>query len=255
MSGQGELASSYFELPAKRRQPAWRLGLFLLSALGVHLIWLLLAFGTVSRTAPAATLPVLAVRVVERVAVRPWVAQVKPVEAPQIVDRRQRVEPPRPVEAPAKPRRTTPRRTSVAAVNKALPTPPAVSTAAVTASATPALAAAATTLAAPVAAPAAAAAPAPLVAARFDADYLRNPPPVYPAASRRLGEEGRVLLRIRVSAEGLPLTVEVRQSSGFRRLDDAARAAVERWRFVPARQGSEAVESSVLVPLQFTLNG
>jgi protein TonB len=109
--------------------------------------------------------------------------------------------------------------------------------------------------AAPAAAPAAVAAPPPaLVGARFDADYLHNPKPVYPAASRRLGEEGRVLLRVRVSAQGLPLSVDVRQSSGSPRLDEAARAAVERWRFVPAKQGTEAVESTVVVPLQFTLD-
>lgn len=109
----------------------------------------------------------------------------------------------------------------------------------------------------PVAAPlvqAPVAAPAPITAARFDADYLQNPKPVYPPMSRRMGEEGKVVLRVRVSAHGLPLTVEIRQSSGFPRLDDAAKAAVERWRFVPARQGDEAVEASVLVPLSFTLN-
>ena len=74
-------------------------------------------------------------------------------------------------------------------------------------------------------------------------------------AARRLGEEGRVVLRVRVSAEGMPVLVEVKQSSGFPRLDEAARTAVEHWRFVPARQGSEAIESSVLVQLQFALDG
>ena len=97
-------------------------------------------------------------------------------------------------------------------------------------------------------------APVPITAARFDADYLQNPKPVYPAMSRRLGEEGKVVLRVRVSAQGLSLSVEVTKSSGFLRLDDAARAAVERWRFVPARQGNEPIEASVLVPLNFTLN-
>lgn len=72
--------------------------------------------------------------------------------------------------------------------------------------------------------------------------------------SRRQGEEGKVVLRVRVSAQGAALTVEIKQSSGFSRLDEAARTAVEKWRFVPARQGSDAVESSVLVPLNFTLD-
>ena len=63
-----------------------------------------------------------------------------------------------------------------------------------------------------------------------------------------------MLLRVRVSAHGLPTEVEIKQSSGFPRLAEAARVAVERWRFVPARQGTEAVEASVLVPLHFSLD-
>jgi protein TonB len=95
---------------------------------------------------------------------------------------------------------------------------------------------------------------APITAARFDADYLQNPKPVYPPMSRRMNEEGKVVLRVRVSAQGQPLAVEIKQSSGYARLDEAAKTAVERWRFVPARQGSEAIEASVLVPLNFTLS-
>lgn len=108
----------------------------------------------------------------------------------------------------------------------------------------------------PVAAPlvqAPVAAPAPITAARFDADYLQNPKPVYPPMSRRMNEEGKVILRVQVSRDGHPLAVEIKQSSGYPRLDEAARTAVERWRFVPARQGDQAIEASVLVPLNFTL--
>lgn len=97
-------------------------------------------------------------------------------------------------------------------------------------------------------------APAAIVAARFDADYLQNPKPIYPAMSRRQGEEGKVVLRVRVSSQGASLSVEIKLSSGYARLDEAARAAVEKWRFVPARLGNETVESSVLVPLNFTLD-
>jgi len=102
-------------------------------------------------------------------------------------------------------------------------------------------------------APPVAPAPPPVTAARFDADYLSNPKPVYPPASRRLGEEGKVLLRVHVNAEGLPLAVEIKTSCGFPRLDESARAAVERWRFVPARRGSEAIDSWVAVPIVFSL--
>ncbi|MFN4324456.1 MAG: energy transducer TonB [Azonexus sp.] len=102
--------------------------------------------------------------------------------------------------------------------------------------------------------PAPVAAPVAIVAPRFDADYLHNPKPVYPALSRRLNEEGKVLLKVRVSAQGTPLDVVVSQSSGFPRLDAAAADAVSRWRFVPARRGEEAVDSSVVVPITFALD-
>ena len=93
----------------------------------------------------------------------------------------------------------------------------------------------------------------PVVPPRFDADYLDNPAPVYPALSRRLGEQGRVLLRVHVLADGSASHVEVRESSGFERLDRAARETVARWRFVPARQGEQPVAAWVLVPISFSL--
>ena len=104
----------------------------------------------------------------------------------------------------------------------------------------------------PIAAPAAPPAPpVAIVTARFDADYLHNPKPVYPMLSRRNGEEGKVLLKVRVSAQGTALDVAISKSSGFGRLDSAAAEAVARWRFVPARRGDEPVESSVIVPITF----
>ncbi len=99
----------------------------------------------------------------------------------------------------------------------------------------------------------AAPAPLPVTAPRFNAEYLNNPPPAYPGTSRRLREEGRVLLQVRVTAQGLPDSVEIRQSSGFARLDEAALAAVAQWRFVPARRGDEPISASVLVPVDFRL--
>lgn len=106
------------------------------------------------------------------------------------------------------------------------------------------------TSAKPTAAPAA----APVTAARYNAAYLNNPEPKYPALSRRLGEEGKVLLKVRVTADGLAATVDVEKSSNFERLDEAARQAVGRWRFVPARRGEEAIEASVIVPIVFRLD-
>jgi protein TonB len=87
----------------------------------------------------------------------------------------------------------------------------------------------------------------------FNAGYLNNPPPAYPSISRRSGEQGRVILRVLVSAAGNPEKVELRTSSTFSRLDEAALGAVRRWRFVPARQGDKPVAAWVLVPIIFTL--
>jgi protein TonB len=118
---------------------------------------------------------------------------------------------------------------------------------------------------APVAAPAAekaAVLPAPTFAPpappaptqpRFDADYLDNPKPAYPALSRRIGEEGRVVLRVKVAADGLPLEVALQTASGSARLDQAALDTVRRWKFVPARLGSQPVAATVLVPIVFSL--
>jgi protein TonB len=89
---------------------------------------------------------------------------------------------------------------------------------------------------------------------RFDAAYLQNPQPDYPAVSRRIGEEGRVILRVLVSAEGRADELEVRTSSGSSRLDQAALASVKRWRFEPARQGGQAIAAWVLVPISFHLD-
>jgi protein TonB len=91
------------------------------------------------------------------------------------------------------------------------------------------------------------------VGARFDADYLRNPAPPYPPQSRRLGEEGKVILRVFVTADGNAQEVEVKTSSGSSRLDESARKTVRQWKFVPAKRGGVAVESWVLVPIVFKL--
>ena len=91
--------------------------------------------------------------------------------------------------------------------------------------------------------------------ARFDADYLQNPPPAYPAMSRRIGEEGTVVLRVFVEAIGRPGQIEVKSSSGSPRLDQAAQDAVWRWKFVSARRGTDAIGAWVLVPSVFSLKG
>lgn len=91
-------------------------------------------------------------------------------------------------------------------------------------------------------------------APRFDAAYLDNPAPQYPKQSRRRGEQGKVTLRVRVRADGRPEAVEIAHGSGHTRLDEAALATVQSWRFVPARQGETPIDSSLLVPIVFRLD-
>lgn len=106
---------------------------------------------------------------------------------------------------------------------------------------------------APVVTPAPAAAAPETIAPRYDAAYLDNPAPAYPPLARRAGEQGKVLLRVHVTADGLADDVQVRETSGFPRLDAAAQDAVRRWRFVPARQGERQVAAWVIVPVTFSL--
>ncbi len=96
--------------------------------------------------------------------------------------------------------------------------------------------------------------PPPLEPPRFDMAYLNNPAPEYPAFSRRLGEQGRVLLRVLVNVEGIAEQVEIKESSGSRRLDQAALEAVRKWRFIPAKRGDTAIEGWALVPINFQLS-
>ncbi len=84
-------------------------------------------------------------------------------------------------------------------------------------------------------------------------EYLENPAPPYPSMSRRKGEQGRVVLRIHVGANGTANELSLASSSGFPRLDDSALATVRHWKFLPARQGNQAVDAWILIPVVFTL--
>jgi protein TonB len=88
---------------------------------------------------------------------------------------------------------------------------------------------------------------------QFHAEYLDNPRPRYPLMSRKRREEGEVQLRVNVDAQGHPKSVEIKTSSGHPRLDQAARSAVNKWLFIPARKGGMNVAAWVVVPIQFNL--
>lgn len=163
------------------------------------------------------------------------------------------VQPPSPPERPPAAKQTPSVRTT-----QTTPVAPARAEIAVTkTSAEPALPAVVEAARAPVAAsPAAPAAPrsepvtTPPV---FNAAYLRNPPPRYPPAARRSGDEGTVLLKVLVTSDGAAARVELDRSSGSASLDSAALEAVRNWRFIPARRGTLNVEDWVRVPVVFRL--
>jgi len=97
--------------------------------------------------------------------------------------------------------------------------------------------------------------PVPVTPPVFNADYLDNPAPAYPGVSRRMREQGRVLLRVLVNVKGSADEVQLRATSGYPRLDEAALDTVRRWKFVPAKRGAELVPAWVLIPISFRLEG
>lgn len=208
-------------------EPPGRAGYPLLGALAGHALVLALVLVVVPAERIAEAVKPIAVRLID---LAPEAPKPTPPEPPKEIPR------PRTVVPVAKP-------LPVLAVAPATETPaPAAFTVAPPPPAPPA----------PAAAPAAPA-DLPVTAARFDADYLHNPKPAYPPASRRLGEEGKVVLRVYVGVDGQAEIVELKASSSFARLDAAAQSAVARWRFVPARRGDQPMAAWVLVPITFSL--
>lgn len=86
-----------------------------------------------------------------------------------------------------------------------------------------------------------------------DADYLQNPRPPYPFMSKRLGEQGRVVVRVLIGLDGTAQKADVKQSSGFDRLDQSALATVLRWRYLPGKRAGVAEAMWFNVPIDFIL--
>lgn len=87
-----------------------------------------------------------------------------------------------------------------------------------------------------------------------DASYLNNPPPPYPPLSKRLGEQGRVVVRVHISTDGIATRAEVQKSSGFPRLDETAVQTVLRWRYVPGKRAGVPEAMWYSVPINFVLD-
>ena len=96
-------------------------------------------------------------------------------------------------------------------------------------------------------------APSPPVTETANMTVSRRVDPVYPAGSRRDGEQGSGMFRVLVDQNGRPTDVQVLKSSGFPRLDEAAMAAIRKWAFKPAIQNSQPVQSWTRVAVSFKL--
>lgn len=118
---------------------------------------------------------------------------------------------------------------------------------------TPPVQAAPAPVAAVAAAPAAAPAPPVVQLPSSDADYLQNPRPPYPALSRRLGEQGRVVHSVLIGVDGRPVSARLIKSSGFERLDKAAYDAIMKWRFSPGKRNGVPEAMSFNVPFDWVL--
>ena len=86
-----------------------------------------------------------------------------------------------------------------------------------------------------------------------DAEYLNNPKPAYPPASKRLGEQGKVVIRTFIGIDGVAQQAQIKQPSGYDRLDQAALATALKWRYVPGKRAGVAEAMWFDVPFNWVL--
>jgi TonB family protein len=84
-------------------------------------------------------------------------------------------------------------------------------------------------------------------------DYLNNRPPPYPALSKRLGEQGKVVVRVFIDTDGNATQAEIRTSSGYDRLDQTALKTAQAWKYVPGKVNGEPKAMWFNVPINFVL--
>ena len=228
--------------------PASRYALIACAVVALHIgmLWLLQS-GLLMRTAPQVVLVEVLTRLID-----PPAPVVAPAPAPPKTPAP--IEPPKAVPLPPQPPRPQPRPRAAAEplVVPALPAVPDTPTATIAPPVQAAPMAAAPATAAPSAQPAPPS-PPPVQLPSSDADYLQNPPPPYPALSKRLNEQGKTTVKVLIRANGLPQRAEIVRSSGFERLDQAALATVMRWRYVPGKRGGVAEDMWFNVPINWVL--
>ncbi|SFE17320.1 energy transducer TonB [Nitrosomonas sp. Nm166] len=79
--------------------------------------------------------------------------------------------------------------------------------------------------------------------------------PAYPAISRRMGEEGKLVLRVELDENGRIDNAKVIDSSGYERLDTAALTAVKTWQCNPSLRNGQPIRAVALQPFNFVLQG
>lgn len=213
-------ASTYLQAPPKRKL----LGLAVVVALHALLFWAIQAglTRTVIQKMPTVVQALL-------------LEEIKPTMPPLASP------PPAPASAKAPPPHTPPPTfvppAVTAAVTAAVSTPPNA-----IAAVSPAPAPAVTT---PSAVPAASPAPAARAPVRTAAgvNMAQCQKPEYPSASRRMEEEGTVSLRFLVDTDGKVIQAEIEKSSGYKRLDEAARAGLSKCQFKPAIADGKAEQA------------
>ena len=155
---------------------------------------------------------------------------------------------PKPVQKPVTPQKTEPK-PAPQPMAIADPTPSASAPTGTTAPQPPAP---------PMLAPVTVAEPAPPAPPKIElpsssADYLNNAPPPYPPLSKRLNEQGKVIVRAFIEVNGTASKAEIRTSSGFERLDQTALQTVLKWRYVPGKRAGTPEAMWFNIPINFVL--
>lgn len=202
----------------------------------------------------------IAASLISEVAPVPAPAPTPPAAPPVAQPRKAAPAPTPPQPAPAQPQpvarpATTPAPAALPAATQAEPSPNApTATLAQPSPATPASAAvAADTPQATPASTAPAPAPAKVELPNASASYLNNPKPPYPALSKRLGEEGKVVVRAWIDTNGRATQAEIKTSSGYDRLDQTALQTVLNWRYIPGQRAGVPEAMWFNIPLNFVL--
>ena len=89
-----------------------------------------------------------------------------------------------------------------------------------------------------------------------NAEFRLMRPPKYPAAAIEAHEQGKIVLKVHVDAQGLPLEANVFKAEPKNiaaTFGNPSIAAVMQWQFNPARKHGKAVDGWVLVPFTFSL--